>query len=84
MQISDENLHHVRELMDEVFGPENACSIITFAKTSSASGYLLSTVSDYLLWYSKDREQVKYRHLFCRIATSPQKGPSPPHRSVVM
>jgi len=32
VQISDENLHHIRELMDEVFGVENACSTITVSK----------------------------------------------------
>ena len=63
VQISDQNLHHVRELMDEVFGAENDCGLITFTKTSSASGNLLSAVSDYLLWYCKDKERVKYRQL---------------------
>ncbi|MDP2052959.1 MAG: DNA methyltransferase, partial [Acidobacteriota bacterium] len=37
VQISDENLHHVRELLDEVFGVENFCGQITFQKTSSAN-----------------------------------------------
>ncbi|MGH7814654.1 MAG: DNA methyltransferase [Candidatus Binataceae bacterium] len=64
VQISDENLHHVREVLDEVFGGENACAVVTFAKTSSASGNLLSAVGDYLLWYSKDKERVKYRQLY--------------------
>lgn len=36
VQISDENVHHVRELMDEVFGASNFVSEIIFAKTSSA------------------------------------------------
>lgn len=66
LQISDENLHHVRELMDEVFGLENFCAVITFKKTSSASGNLLSSVSDYLLWYAKDRERVKYRPVYLK------------------
>ena len=35
VQISDENLHHVRELMDEVFGIENFVSIISIRKTTS-------------------------------------------------
>jgi adenine-specific DNA-methyltransferase len=64
VQISDENLHHVREVMDEVFGEENFQGVITFRKTSSASGNLLSSVSDYLLWYSKDRERVYYHPLY--------------------
>ena len=35
VQISDENLHHVRELMDEVFGAENFVGVITVCKTTS-------------------------------------------------
>ena len=61
VQISDENLHHVRELLDEVFGAENFVSIITFAKTTSATSELLSSTSDYLLWYGRDVERLKYR-----------------------
>jgi adenine-specific DNA-methyltransferase len=38
VQISDENLHHVRELMDEVFGAENHCALITFEKTGAQPG----------------------------------------------
>jgi adenine-specific DNA-methyltransferase len=64
VQISDENIHHVREIMDETLGSENFCGIITFIKTSSFSDKLLSRVCDYLLWYAKNRNQVKYRQLF--------------------
>lgn len=64
VQISDENLHHVREVMDEVFGANNFFALITFAKTTSASGDSISSVNDYLLWYSKNRESVKYRPLY--------------------
>lgn len=32
VQISDENVHHVREIMDEVFGNENFIAMITFRK----------------------------------------------------
>jgi adenine-specific DNA-methyltransferase len=64
VQISDDNLHIVRLLMDEVFGVKNFVSVISFRKTSSASGGLLSSVSDYLLWYAKNKEQLKYREIF--------------------
>jgi adenine-specific DNA-methyltransferase len=64
VQISDENLHHVREVMDEVFGAENALSIITFKKTTSASGDLLATVNDFLLWYARDRSRVRPNALY--------------------
>ncbi|MFI5460664.1 MAG: site-specific DNA-methyltransferase [Isosphaerales bacterium] len=64
VQISDENVHHVRELMDEIFGSENFCSLITFTKTSSATTELLPGTADYLLWYAKHIDRVKYRQIY--------------------
>jgi adenine-specific DNA-methyltransferase len=64
VQISDENLHHVREVMDEVFGAENFVSVIVFEKTSGASTKALATINDYLLWYAKDTINLKYRQLY--------------------
>jgi len=66
VQISDENLHHVRELMDDVFGLENSCAIIAFQKTGGAAPKLLSPIADYLLWYAKEKDRVKYRQIFLR------------------
>jgi adenine-specific DNA-methyltransferase len=57
VQIGDENLHHVRELMDEVFGDENFVAIVTYAKTTSTTGDELSVVNDYILWYVRDHNQ---------------------------
>ncbi|MCL1630119.1 site-specific DNA-methyltransferase [Roseibaca sp. V10] len=64
VQISDENLHHVTELLSEVFGEQNFISLITFAKTSSATSGTLSSISDYLIWFAKDRDQMKYRQIY--------------------
>ena len=64
VQISDENVHLVRGLMDEVFGSGNFISQITFQKTGGMETSLLGTTVDYLVWYAKDREHVKYRQLF--------------------
>src|SRR3989338_5190492 len=64
IQISDENVHHVRELMDEVFGKENFISLISFTTTSGIPSNTLSRAGDYILWYAKDLEQIKYRQLF--------------------
>jgi adenine-specific DNA-methyltransferase len=61
VQISDENVHLVRSVLDEVFGGANFCSLITFVKTSSQTDNLMASVSDYIIWYAKDRERVKYR-----------------------
>ena len=64
VQISDENLHHVREIMDEVFGAENFCSLITFAKTTGQSSDLLPSTCDYLLWYARSRGSLRARRLY--------------------
>lgn len=64
VQISDENLHHVRELLDEVFGAENFCSVISVKKTSGLGSTLLQTTQDFLLWYSRDKSRLKYRQIF--------------------
>ncbi|MBK1720980.1 site-specific DNA-methyltransferase [Thiocystis violacea] len=69
VQISDENLHHVRELMDEVFGSANAMPTITFRKTTGAgspSGYVESVpqTCDFLVWYAKSRSNAKLNRLF--------------------
>jgi len=64
VQISDENLHHVREVMDEVFGVENAAGVISFAKTTSSSSPRLPSVNDFLLWYGKDIQQLHYNRIF--------------------
>src|SRR5579864_8551866 len=69
VQISDENLHHVRELMEEVFGASNRVAIISFKKTAGAGSPSLKAqsvpaVCDYLLWYARDSTQVKYRQLY--------------------
>lgn len=66
VQISDENLHHVREVMDEVFGPTNFSSVITFQKTTGSTTKTIPTTSDYLLWYAKDIEHIKFRKLYSR------------------
>jgi adenine-specific DNA-methyltransferase len=64
VQISDENVHHVRELMDEVFGAGNFMSLVSFSKTSGLGSKYLDEVSDYLVWYARDKNTVKYRQLY--------------------
>jgi adenine-specific DNA-methyltransferase len=64
VQISDENVHHVRELMDEVFGVGNFLSVIPFVKTSGKGGAGLDSVNDYLLWYAREKDRLKYRQLY--------------------
>jgi adenine-specific DNA-methyltransferase len=66
LQISDENVHAVRLLLDECFGRRNFVAQITFQKTGSQETQLLGTTVDYLLWYAKDRGLAapRYRQLY--------------------
>jgi len=62
VQIGDENVHLVRNLLDEVFGSENFVSQITFTKTRSlVSSDFVTTTADFLLWYAKARGVAKMR-----------------------
>ena len=63
VQIGEENLHYVRELMDETFGRENLVCTINFSKTTGFSGKYLSSVTDYLVWYARDYTRLRYRQL---------------------
>ena len=64
VQISDENLHHVREVMAEIFGESNFVAIIPFKKTSALGSQRLDAINDYLVWYAKAAENLKYRQLY--------------------
>ena len=65
VQISDENLHHVREIMDEIFGSENFVRIIQFRKKTMPLGSkILEEMYDYLVWYAKDIQHLKYNQLY--------------------
>lgn len=70
VQIGNENVHLVRCLMDEVFGSDQFVSQINFrtAMTKPTSG--LNNVFDYILWYSRDIGQYKYRSLYTEKKTS--------------
>ncbi len=65
VQISDENVHRVRSVMDEVFRNENFIAQITCKVTSGTQQKMgLRRISDFILWYSKDRERGKFRRLY--------------------
>lgn len=64
VQISDENLHLVRSLLDEVFGRKNFVSIITFQTTSGFQTRTIATLGDFLVWYGRDKAQTKIRKLY--------------------
>ena len=64
VQISDENLHHVRELLDEIFGIQNFVGLISFQKTGGMETTLIPSTVDFLIWYAKEKNILKYRQLY--------------------
>ena len=65
VQISDENVHRLRCLLDEILGENNFVSQIAAAKTSglAASGALASG-HDFVLHYAKNVGALKFRELY--------------------
>ena len=64
VQISEENLHLIRNLLQEVFGEENFVSVITIVKTSAQEAETLSNVCDYVIWYAKEKSKLKYNKIW--------------------
>lgn len=65
LQISDKNLHHARAVVDEIFRPENFVSIIAFRKKGMTLGKkTLENMYDFIIWYAKNKEKMKYHQLF--------------------
>lgn len=67
VQIGDENVHRVRALMDEVFGPENYVAQIPFRKKLMPLGAkTLESMNDHIVWFAKRIETIKYRQLYLK------------------
>ena len=64
VQISDENIHRVRCIMDEVFGAENFIALIPFQTTTGLQSRYLKGVYDLLIWYARAKENIKYKQLY--------------------
>ncbi len=64
VQISEENLHLVRVMLDEVFGAENFISQISYATTTGRTSSFLPDVGDYILWYGRDKTKAKFKTLY--------------------
>jgi len=66
IQISDENLHLVRAILDEVFGEENFVAVINFKTMMPLESGKIESVVDYLCWYTKSKSLMKYHNLWVR------------------
>ena len=66
VQISDENVHVVRSVLDEVFGRLNQVVTVVVKKKGNQKGGKLEPINDYLLWYARDKTQAQVRPLFLK------------------
>jgi adenine-specific DNA-methyltransferase len=64
IQISDENLHRVRAVADEIFGAAHFVCVINFVTANAQTGRLIENNCNYLIWYAKNKEKAKFRPLF--------------------
>lgn len=74
VQISDENVHHVREICDEIFGSQNFVSEILFQTTGGFEASTLSRVGDYIILYAKNKSNLKYHTLYESQELKPGTG----------
>ena len=65
VQISDENVHHVKELMDEVFAARNFIGMISYKVTGGTKkAHGLPQTTDFLVWYAREKQNIKFRRFF--------------------
>ncbi len=67
VQINDENLPHLRAILDEVFGANCFVVTIPVKKKGSQKSSLMDPVNDFVVWYSRTPRaegRTKFRPLF--------------------
>jgi adenine-specific DNA-methyltransferase len=74
VQIGDENVHRIRALTEEVFGQGNFVAQIQIKKSGGATSEYLGGVTDFVIWYAKNRDQLKYRRIFLPRDTEGKGG----------
>ncbi len=73
LQIGSENVHLVRCVMDEVFGRENFIAEIILRTRSTSPAKNIATLNDFIIWYAKDKENVKFTRLFVGQENNPER-----------
>ncbi len=67
MQIGDANVNRCAVVLDEIFGFENRVAMIPFRKTGATASKHLPLTGDYLLWYSNNKEELKFNQLYEKL-----------------
>lgn len=63
MQIGPDNLHYAALVMGEVFGMENHVATIPY-HTGNAQAKVISEIGNWLVWFAKDKGEVKHHQMF--------------------
>jgi adenine-specific DNA-methyltransferase len=74
VQISDENVHWVRSVLNEIFGEENAVATICYKKPGQRSSEHLPVLTDFILFYASDKSRLKYRQLYMAKSLAGEGG----------
>ncbi len=72
LQIGSENVHLARCVMDEVFGRDNFIAEIILRTRSTSTAKHIATLNDFIIWYAKDKENVKFTRLFVEQENNPK------------
>ena len=69
VQIGEENRHHVRLLLQEMFQPQNFVAEITYRTSIGLGGDFIDPVCNYLIWFARDKERAlqRYRQLYTEL-----------------
>ena len=67
VQIGADNVHEVVLLMAEAFGRQNHVATIPFRTTVNPSTRLLPEIGNWLVWFAKDKQAVKYHQIYLAV-----------------
>lgn len=66
VQISDENVHKVRTLLDEIFGVQNFVAQINYRSMTPLRQSGMAQVYDYVLWYARNKDLMDFYPIYER------------------
>lgn len=66
VQISEKNVHYIKQIMEEEFGYDNFVTIISYATTPGFETNEISRAGDYIVWFAKNKKKMKYNQLYSK------------------
>lgn len=66
VQISSENVHLVRMIMEEVFDKDNFMGLVSYRTKSPLGAKHMPEIVDYIVWYAKNKDNIVFNPLFMK------------------